>query len=920
MPAHLQSSVQGRAASNFLDTATIEPAALVVEGEAGIGKTTLWLAAIEQARDRGFRVLSARAAAAESVLAYAALGDLLGGVTDDTLAGLPAPQRLAIDRVLLRAQTAGGATDQHAVAAAFLSIVTGLAAQSPVLLAIDDVQWLDSSSVQAVAFAARRLAGPVGVLGAARTDPGSTGAAWLQLPNPDAVRRVGVTPLSVGALHTVLGERLGRTFSRPTMVRIHDVSGGNPFYALELARAIDGRGEAAADMLLPGTLAELVRARIGSLGNEVQDLLLAVACLAEPTVDLVARATGGDTAGVVAGLEAAESAGILGFEGPRLRFAHPLLARGVYTEASPAHRRAMHRRLAGIVEHPELAARHLALSATGTDPDTVRALDVAAKSARDRGAPAAAAELVELAIALGGDTPKHRIRLAGYLFHAGDLGRARRMLEDIIDRLEPGVLRAGVLHLLAAVRLSNDSFVAACAALQRALSEVGDNLGLRLEMLVMLSWVQVHAGHPEAAAANIADAVAGAQQLGVPRLLSQALSLRAFVGFLRGEGLDAPALRQALELDDQQAGVTVAYWPKMQNAQLAGWAGQLDHARQEMASIWELCTARGRESELDYVAFYFALIEIWRGDFTAATVIAADAVDRARQLDSDLSLAAVLTVRALLAAYTGRVDDARADAVTARAASALGGAPLMAMWSVAAAGFAEVSLGRYDAALTGLAPALSALDAAPEATEIFVAPFLPDAIEALIGVGRLTDAEPLIERLQRNGARLDRPWMLATGARCRAMLLAARGDAGAAGRVAQQAMCAHERLPMPFERARTQLLVGQLQRRQRQKNAAAATLREALVTFEELGTPLWAARASTELARIHSTTTTKSGVLTASEHRVAELAATGMTNRDVAAALFITPKTVEANLARIYRKLGIRSRAELGRHMSQPGS
>ena len=205
----------------------------------------------------------------------------------------------------------------------------------------------------------------------------------------------------------------------------------------------------------------------------------------------------------------------------------------------------------------------------------------------------------------------------------------------------------------------------------------------------------------------------------------------------------------------------------------------------------------------------------------------------------------------------------------------------------------------------------------PNGTEIFVAPFLPDAAEALIQLGRSADAESLIDRLDRNGRRLDRPWMLATGARCRAMLLAASGDIDGASHAAQQAMVHHERLSMPFEAARTQLLMGQLQRRLRQKDAASTTLGEALDTFENLGTPLWADRARAELARVTVGPRPTAG-LTPSEQRVAELAGAGMTNRDVVAALFISPRTVAANLTRIYRKLDIHSRAELGRHIGQP--
>ena len=196
-----------------------------------------------------------------------------------------------------------------------------------------------------------------------------------------------------------------------------------------------------------------------------------------------------------------------------------------------------------------------------------------------------------------------------------------------------------------------------------------------------------------------------------------------------------------------------------------------------------------------------------------------------------------------------------------------------------------------------------------------MAAFIPDAVEALIHVGRLADAEPLIDKLERNGSRLDRAWMLALGSRCRAMLLAAHGDLDAATQAAQRAMVEHSRLPMPFERARTQMLLGQLQRRQRQTDIATATLREALSAFETMGVALWGERARAELARTKFGPGGTTG-LTPSEQRVAELAASGMTNRDVAAALFISPKTVEVNLSRIYRKLGIHSRAELGQRMA----
>jgi DNA-binding CsgD family transcriptional regulator len=213
-----------------------------------------------------------------------------------------------------------------------------------------------------------------------------------------------------------------------------------------------------------------------------------------------------------------------------------------------------------------------------------------------------------------------------------------------------------------------------------------------------------------------------------------------------------------------------------------------------------------------------------------------------------------------------------------------------------------------------LQPVIDGLLADPDYTEIIVASCVGDAVESMVAIDRLDEAQRLTDLFERNAKRLDRAWMLAVAGRCRALLLAAGGDLAAAEETAKEAMAQHARVPMPFERARTQLLLGQLQRRQRKKQHASSTLREALETFERLGTPLWADRARADLARV--TVNAGAAVLTPSEQRTAELVASGMTNKAIAAELFISPKTVDTNLGRIYRKLAIHSRAELARWVS----
>jgi DNA-binding CsgD family transcriptional regulator len=902
---------ESRTIAGFLAAAISEPSALLIEGEPGIGKTTLWLEALELAREKGFQVLSARAAAAESVLAYTALADLLDGVPAAAWADLPDPQRFAVDQVLMRADN-DTATDQRAVAAAFLSVVEYLADDGPLLLAIDDLQWIDPSSMHVVAFAARRLTGPIGILGSVRTD-GAGSAAWLQMPRPDAVNRIRLHPLGIRDLHEAVSARLRRPFSRPTMGRIHEVSGGNPFYAIELARAIAERVPGV-EMSLPRTLADVVRARLSGLDSDVHDALLAASCMASPTVELVSSATIIDDDRLIELLENAESKGIIAIDGNRIHFAHPLLARGVYTQAAPGQRRTMHRRLADIVDEPELRARHLALAATSGDQVTLQALDTAADSARVRGAPAAAAELMDLAIGLGGDTAERRLRSALHHFDAGDQERSRTVLEETIDRLAPGDLRAEALSRLAVVRLYGDGFFEAAALLQRALSEVRTDSPLRVQILITLAYSLLQANQPQASVQMAEEAVAQAERLDQRHLLGLALGMRVILRFLCGEGLNEVDLRRAVELEDPDIFTPLVFRPSVQRALLLEWTGRLDEAHEALDAVRRRCAEKGEEGELVVIAQHVVLSGIWRGDFVEAGLVAEDAMERARQLGGDTPLFVAHSLRATLAAYAGRETDAREASEGALQIGRRTGAFRLTERVVAALGFLEVSLGRYEAAAATLQPLVSKFDPASTPTELPSAAFLADAIEALIQVDRAADAEPLVDALERNGARQDRAWMLAIGARGRSMLLAARGDVDAASATAAQAIAQHDRLPIPFERARTLLLLGQLERRQRRKEPASASLQEALDIFEQLHVPLWANRARAELARAN-VGPRQSGQLTPSEQRVAELAASGMKNRDVATALFISPKTVEANLARIYRKLGIKSRAELGRHM-----
>ncbi|MEX7471429.1 LuxR C-terminal-related transcriptional regulator [Mycobacterium adipatum] len=521
-----------------------------------------------------------------------------------------------------------------------------------------------------------------------------------------------------------------------------------------------------------------------------------------------------------------------------------------------------------------------------------------------------------MAIGLGGDTPERHIRAAGHHLHAANFNEAATRLNQIIDTLPPGRSRAEALTLLAKVRTAEENLAEVMAVLMRALADSTDDPGRRAHALILLSHAQLNAAQFDESARSIDEAVTLATELDRTDLLSAALALRAMQNFASGRGFDDETMAHALALEDGASDIPLALRAPVNNALLLAWTGQLPRGHDAMMAVRRQSMDRGEEHELAILDFHCFLMALWRGDLADAGLLAEDALERANALGDPQPVCIGLTTRAALAAYAGHEQRARDDVAEALVQLQLLGTPPMTRYPLAVLAFLEVSLGNHAAALSALEPALALIDSTPMALEIMIGLFVPDAAEAMVSVGRLDDAERLIERFLDDGRRLDRAWILACGGRCRAMLLAARGDVDAAANAAQQAMVEHQRLPMPFERARTQLLVGQLERRQRHKQAASAALNAALQTFEQLGTPLWAERTRTELGRAN-VGPHRDATLTPSEQRVAELAASGMTNRDVAAALFISPKTVEANLSRIYRKLGINSRAALGRRMAE---
>jgi ATP/maltotriose-dependent transcriptional regulator MalT len=913
---HEELAVLGR----FLGSLAAGPRALLVEGEAGIGKTALWQAGLTRSQAVGQRTLVCRPAGAEVRLSFAALGDLLAGVLEEALPALPVPQGRALQVALLLVEPEGEPPDQRAIGLAVLNVLRTLSSAGPLLVAVDDVQWLDAPSAAVLAFALRRLgAEPVGVLATVRLTgggpPGVGFEPWLP------AERLGLGPLSLAAVHELLRTRLGLSPSRPTLLRLHQAAGGNPLFALELGRALLDQGHEPAPeepLPVPASLRALVRERLARLPAPARQSLLAVAALSRPTVAL-AVAVGGQEEHTLADLERAASTDVITYEGERIRFTHPLLASTLYAGAPLGQRRQLHGRLAELVTDGEERARHLALAADGPDLGVAAALEEAATHAHLRGAPDAAAALCEQACALTpagrpGERRQRSMEAASYHLLAGNTSRARVLLEEAVGSVAPGAERARLLQRLGQVHYHEDSWATAEELLVQALAEAGDDPVLRCEIEQGLSFARQVRGDIPAAAARARAALDLAEQAADPRLLSESLVLVSLWEFFLGHGIQGDLMERAVELEESAGAVRPArpapLWSRgLVWASMLKWADQFAAARSGFEELHRRMLERGDEGSLAFLLSNMSELECWAGDWDLAARYAAEGARLATLTEQGAMVSANLYAKALVEAHRGLVDSARAAGEQALVDAKASGNAAVTLMSLSALGFLELSLGDPAAAHARLGPITEGLSAVGLG-EPGVLRFLPDEIEALIELGELAQARALVDAFEERGRALDRAWALATAARSRALLLAAEGDLAGAHAALERALEAHERLAQPFERGRSLLALGSVQRRQGEKRAARETLEQALSIFDQLGARLWADKTRGELRRIGGRIAT-SGQLSETEARIVALVCAGQTNEQVARALCLSAKTVAWNLSKVYRKLGVRSRTEL---------
>jgi len=875
------------------------PAALVLEGEAGIGKTTIVRAALERVQPSGLRVLAIRLSAGEAELPFAALADLIEAAEGEGLAALAPPQREAMEVALGRA---GGTLNEHVLARGLLDLLRGWSAAGPLLLAIDDVQWLDRPTASALAFALRRV-GPVGlrVLVAVRS---ANGAPMPELPLGLAawedVRQVAVGPLSVTVLGGLLRDVLGLPLPRPRVELVHATSGGNPFFALELAR--QGGGDREERATLVGVLAQRLRA----LESGVQATVFAAAAALRPTPDLL-LAAGANRAEVRAAIES----GVLEVAGERLAFTHPLFGSVAYELLLPDERRQVHERLAAVSEDPVERGHHVSRATVGPDARAAGIVGAAAAEAARRADHAGAAGLYRRAAELAPEDDRAdewELRASSELGIAGDIETATSLARGLVARLPAGVPRAHARHLLVMTG-SGMSYEEEMAELEAALDDAQGDEAVQAKLHIEMSGVACGMCRLEEAVSHARTAAGLADNANEPSAAVAALSILGFAESMLGKGVPEEAQSAFARWDGT---IGAGNSPRMELGCCCMHATRFEEAaelfEQELAAARELgvepveVVARGHLSE----------VQLRAGRWADALANARLALEHAKQATDPQVVAAASCIRAMAEAVLGHHAEARS-----LAASGLSAAEELTdfWWTIggrAVLGLVALTDDEPEAAVEALEPAWK-LMTERRLGDLSIFPVGHVLGEALLAVGRVDEAVAIAETLRACPVG-DKPWCRAMASRIMALAAAERSDYVEARREIELAFQAHADLPEPFEHARTAQLAGRVERTARSWGAARAAFADALERFDQLGAARWAERASADLARLPGRRPANAE-LTAREREIGQLVAAGLTNKEVAARLFVSVRTVEATLSRLYAKVGVRSRTELARHL-----
>jgi len=893
--------------NNFVAEAATRACVLLLVGEAGIGKTTILAEVIDEAVSRDQTVLVARPSQAEAELPFAVLSDLFEQVDENPLGALPAVQRGALDQALRRVESLS-VVDPTAVALAALAVLRSLSSAAPVLVAVDDLQWVDAASLRTLTFAFRRLDGaPVGLLATTRPEFEDE-LMRMAVRDPGLVGRVEIRGLGKRHLAQLVFERTGWRLSPPQLAELARLSGGNPLYAVMLAATGDP------DFRVPGTLGVALRSQLSALSADARAAGLVAATLGRVDEAVIGRLHDG-------GLTELRRAAILDVHDGVTWFAHPLLASTILEMHTAGERRDAHLALAATLDSDERAI-HLARGTETPDETVAAELEQAAKRLDARGAPETAAMLVERAAELTLDhdvaASTRRLLRASDLYSAAGESHAHvvPLLEGLAQTLPPGRDRARVFVRLGWVGAQVDSMTnsEAVAYQERALAESEGAPDVVVAAHAVLARQLGIGGDYHAALRHAELAVAAGESFEADAMFPSPSGELGMARFLAGKGFDEQLFVRGIELESSLGRVDEPYQSVRRQYALALLStGQLSRARAIFLDLLALSGELERVRSTAGCTLHLIELELRAGHLAQAEAYAAEFVHLDRQLRGHLS--AEWYPSGIVAVHLGQVDSARSVMEAGIEYSRqIGSTKWLAhhLWGL---GHLELSVGNLPAARDALVQ-LPSLLRETGMGEWAVHPVHPDAIETLVGLGEIDRAAELTAELAEYGRRLDRPWGLATAARSEALIAAARGAHDEALAAAERALAEHERLDWPFEHARTFLASGTILRRLGRRRDAAAAFDRSRAIFASLRNPLWLAKAEAEARRLGGRRGAR-GVLTPTEERVATLAGQGLRNAEIAAMLYVTPKTVEATLSRVYRKLGVRSRTELARRLPE---
>ncbi|WP_396453935.1 LuxR C-terminal-related transcriptional regulator [Actinomadura sp.] len=890
-------------------------------GPVGIGKSTLLSLLADEHAAAGYRIFACCPAETERHLPFLGLIDLISQAVGEVAGRLPAPERDALRSALLLHDVPTGERDLLNLRLGVLHAFRMLCADRPGLVLVDDAQWLDRPSGELLAFVARRAAGlapRLRIAASARPGPaaGEDGGRWRDAAAlcPKPALTVRVPPMSAAELGVLLGHRFGRSWPRSRLARIHEVSGGNPFFAVELARSVLEHPEAD-DPPIPQSLSTLIRERVAALPPATRETLLMASAASRPSVGLLRRTGRAD-------LAEAERRGIVEVDpAGAVRFTHPLLSAVIYAEAETTERKAVHRALSQAVRDPVERALHLARLTSGRDRRIAGTLEEAAAVARRRGGLSTAAQLGELAAdhtpeEAGDAAVGRRLRAAEDAVAAGDYPLARRIARRVLETTARPAER--VRAWIVVLDSSGQALAEVEEVFPKAMEDARGDPSLLAPLHYRLSWRawmvrgSAEAAHVHARRSAELAALAGDRATELFALAKQA-NIELFLGHPDAER----TLRRALA-DPQEPHVRWHHnGPVYLKHRHHLMHDRVKEARAELRSLIYSVRQRGVVESLCVCLYCMTQVEIYQGRCRQALGAARQSLELAE--DSGLSQGPSWYAMALAEAAGGDLGRALSAAEQAVQHSADDGDQLFLPRALHAEGLVRLQLGDAAAASRVLGQ-VRTMETAQGLGDPSLRRWHADLADALVAVGRPGEAAALVAETRARAARLGRRGVLAVLERSAALVRAAEGDLDAAERGLLSAVELLQALPYRLEEGRAWLELGALRARRDDPRRARADLLRARGVFAKAEARPWLDRAQAELRRLdHAAPVHRAagddplGVLTDVERRVAVLVAEGATNREIAARLFLSTKTVEAALTRTFRKLGVRSRVDVAR-------